>query len=216
MRQIPQALADRIENGAATLCHVWLLRRLDGTRMGFTDHDADLTVDGVTCRAASGWVGGAARSGLDAVGSAVVSGGLDDAAIAEVDMAGGLYDQADVELWRVDWEQPDLRARIWRGRLAKCLREGERFTVDIEGPMAALDRIVGRTFGRSCDADLGDARCGVDRAMFPGATCDRRWGTCTSVFNNGAAFRGFPDIPGDDFLMLAPGDGEPNDGRSRR
>ena len=53
MRDIPQEMAARIESGAATLCHVWLLTRLDGHRMGFTDAcfaDDDLTL----CRTAFG------------------------------------------------------------------------------------------------------------------------------------------------------------------
>ena len=54
MRTIPTELAARIESGAAMLCHAWVLRRTDGLELGFTDHDRDLTIEGVTCRAASG------------------------------------------------------------------------------------------------------------------------------------------------------------------
>ncbi|WP_159845869.1 DUF2163 domain-containing protein, partial [Brevundimonas sp. G8] len=54
MRNIPEEMAVRIESGATTLCHVWRLERADGAVMGFTDHDRDLVVDGVVCRAASG------------------------------------------------------------------------------------------------------------------------------------------------------------------
>lgn len=50
MRQIPEEMAARIESGAAGLCHVWLLERADGVRMGFTDHDGDLVVEGVVVR----------------------------------------------------------------------------------------------------------------------------------------------------------------------
>lgn len=55
MRKISDEMAARIESGAAMLCHVWRLQRADGVVMGFTDHDRDLTMDGVVCRAASGW-----------------------------------------------------------------------------------------------------------------------------------------------------------------
>ncbi len=61
MRDIPIELAARIESGAATLCHAWVVTRADGGRLGFTDHDRDLVVDGVVCRAASGWTKGAAE-----------------------------------------------------------------------------------------------------------------------------------------------------------
>ena len=217
MRDIPIELVARIESGAAMLCHAWMLTRTDGVVMGFTDHDRDLTVEGVVCRAASGWTGGAVEGdvGLGA-GSAVVAGVLDDAAISDSDVEAGVYDRAKIELWRVDWERPDLKVRLWTGRLAKIRREGERFTAELEGPLAALERVVGRTCGRDCDATLGDARCRVDRDAFPGLDCDRRWQTCVGTFANGVNYQGFPDIPGDDFLTALPVEGGRNDGGSRR
>ena len=120
MRNVPDELAARIESGAATLCHVWLLRRADGRAMGFTDHDRDLEVEGAACRAASGWTGGAGDGEVGlAAGALSASGGLDDAAITEEDIAAGRYDAAEVELWRVDWMRPDLRVRLWKGWLAR-------------------------------------------------------------------------------------------------
>ena len=217
MREIPEEMAARIESGAAMLCHAWLLERADGARLGFTDHDRDLTLDDVTCRAGSGWMAGAGEAAVGlAAGSATVAGALDDAAISDADVEVGLYDGATVALWRVDWARPELRVRLWAGRLGKIRREGEAFTAELEGPLAALERVVGRSYGRECDAVLGDARCGVDVAAFPGARCDKRWASCTGVFSNGANFQGFPDIPGDDFLAATPVEGGRNDGGSRR
>lgn len=217
MRNIPDEMAARIESGAATLCHVWRLRRTDGVETGFTDHDRDLTVDGFPCRAASGWTAGAADSavGLSAA-SATVAGALDDAAITDADVEAGLYDGAEVALWRVDWEKPDLRVRLWTAALARIRREGPAFIADLEGPLAKLERVVGRTYGRSCDALLGDARCRVNLTSFPGVACDKRWATCVDTFSNGVNFQGFPDIPGDDFLTAVPVGGGRNDGGSRR
>lgn len=216
MRTLPTELAARIESGAAKLCHAWVLRRTDGAELGFTDHDRDLVVDEVACRAASGWTAGAAESavGLGA-GSAAVAGGL-DATITDADVEAGLYDGASVALWRVDWDRPDLKVRLWTATLARIRREGGGFIAELEGPLAKLERVVGRTYGRNCDAILGDGRCGVDLEAFPGAVCDKHWATCVGIFANGVNFQGFPDIPGDDFLTAAPVEGGRNDGGSRR
>ena len=217
MRTIPTELAARIESGAARLCHAWLLRRADGVELGFTDHDRDLTVGDVVCRAASGWTAGAADSAVGlSPGSAAVAGALDGAAVTDADVEAGLYDGASVALWRVDWDRPDLRVRLWTATLARIRREGAGFTAELEGPLAALERVVGRTYGRDCDALLGDSRCRVDLNAFPGAVCDKRWATCLGTFSNAANFQGFPDIPGDDFLTAAPVEGGRNDGGSRR
>lgn len=214
MRHIPEELAARIESGAATLCHVWIVERVDGERLGFTDHDRDLMVEDVVCLAASGWSQGAAETaGGLAAGSLAVGGVLDDERILEADVAAGLWDRATVALWRVDWMRPDLKVLLGRGTLSRIRREGEGFMAEIEGPLAALERVVGRTYGRTCDAVLGDARCGIAAA---GRTCDKRWATCVGTFENGINFQGFPDIPGDDFLTAYPATGGRHDGGSRR
>jgi hypothetical protein len=217
MRHVPDELAARIESGAASLCHVWRLRRADGTVTGFTDHDRDLTVDGVVCRAASGWSAGAAEGSVGlAAGSFAAAGVLDDAVLTEADIVAGLYDGASVEVFRVDWQRPDLGVRLWVGTLARIRHETGRFLADLDGPLAALERVVGRTFGRGCDAVLGDRRCGVDAAAVEAAGgCDKRWATCVGVFGNGINFRGFPGIPGDDFLTASPVVGGRNDGGRR-
>ena len=45
------------------------------------------------------------------------------------------------------------------------------------------------------------------------AGCDKRFATCRDRFNNAANFRGFPHIPGNDFIIRIPNAGEPgNDG----
>lgn len=48
------------------------------------------------------------------------------------------------------------------------------------------------------------------------AGCDRRADTCRLKFANFDNFRGFPDIPGEDWLMSYPVSSGVNDGRSRR
>lgn len=215
MRHLPESLRAAIASGAATLCHVWIVTRADGERAGFTDHDRPLTVAGVACSAESGWTAGASETALGfAPGTLSAAGAFDG--LDEEELAAGDWDSAIVELFRVDWSAPASRVRLWKGRIARVTRAGHGFTAEVEGPLALLERVVGRTYARTCDAVLGDARCGVDRAAFPGTACDKRWTTCTDVFGNGANFQGFPDIPGDDFITARPREGEAHDGGSRR
>jgi len=218
MRTIPTDLAARIESGAAMLCHVWLLTRSDAVRLGFTDHDRELSVDGVVCSAASGWTAGAADQALGfAAGAGAAAGALDSDAITEADIAAGLYDGCEVECRRVDWTDPTLSVTLWSGRIGKLKREGGAFTAEVEGPLAQLERVAGRTYGRLCDANLGDGRCTVS-SSHPDFSlgCDKRFATCRDRFSNTLNFRGFPTIPGDDFIGIYPAEGERNDGTSRR
>jgi hypothetical protein len=193
VRDIPEELVARIESGAARLCHVWIVTRADGGRLGFTDHDRVLEVDGVSCSPSEGWGVGASE--------------------AEVDPRA--FDGAQVELWRVDWSEPDLKVRLWVGTLSRLTLADGAFTAELEGPAAKLDRAVGRTYGRACDAAFRDARCGLGAESFPGESCDKRWETCVGRFGNGLNFRGFPHVPGDDFLLATPVEGGRHDGGRR-
>ncbi|HRH19450.1 MAG TPA: DUF2163 domain-containing protein [Brevundimonas sp.] len=217
MRDVPEVLAARIESGAARLCHAWIVTLADDSRLGFTDHDEDLIVEGVICRAACGWTAGAAHQelGLDP-GLASAQGVLDVQGPVEADIRAGRWDGSRIEMWRLDWAEPDLRVRIGGGQVRRMVMAGERLTLELEGQAARLDRVVGRSFSRLCDAALGDARCGVDLEAYPGQTCDRRFERCRDRFGNAANFRGFPDMPGDDFLFARPGAGGRHDGGSRR
>ena len=46
------------------------------------------------------------------------------------------------------------------------------------------------------------------------AGCDKRAGTCRGKFDNFLNFRGFPHIPGDDWVTAYPKDGAVHDGAS--
>ena len=48
------------------------------------------------------------------------------------------------------------------------------------------------------------------------AGCDKRAVTCKAKFSNFNNFRGFPDVPGEDWLMAYPNGTLPSDGGSRR
>ena len=218
MRALASGLAAALAAGEAGLAACWVLTRADDTRLGFTDHDEDLVVDGVTCAAATGWTAGAGQTGLGATrGETQTTGALDSAAITDADIAVGLYDGAHVECWRVLWSDPSQKVLLWRGTIARLTRDGQGFKAEIDGPLAALRTVVGRSYGRCCDAILGDGRCRLAATADQlAAGCDKRFSTCRDSFANTVNFQGFPDIPGDDFIAATPLEGGVNDGGSRR
>jgi uncharacterized phage protein (TIGR02218 family) len=163
MREIQAELQARIDAGATTLCTCWLLKRLDGAVMGFTDHDEDIEIEGVVCSALSGMTGGAQETGLGlGIDSTEIEGALSASAITAGDVAAGLYDGATVERWLVDWQAPHLCLMVFSGHLGAITREGEAFRADLLGLSARLNAPIGRVCQRLCDATLGDNRCGVD------------------------------------------------------
>jgi uncharacterized phage protein (TIGR02218 family) len=294
MRAIPSALQAALDSGVATLCRCWRLARNDGIVLGFTDHDEDISFDGVTHRAGTGFTASEAteRLGLQVDGTEL-SGALADDSLAEADLAAGRYDGAGAEVWLVDWSAPASRMLLSAGVLGEVRREGASFVAELRSLADRLNRKSGALFTPACAADFGDARCGVDldvpavrgvgavaqlagaavftasglagyadgwftrgrltfssganaglaaevklhRADAAGVTlalwqampepiasgdafvvtagCDKRFATCRDRFANVVNFRGFPHIPGNDFVIGYAVAGEPGrDGNS--
>lgn len=284
MRDIPEALADHLAQSATTLCRCWSLTRRDGAVLGFTDHDRQLTFDGIAFAAATGLEAAESAAELGfAVGGGEVSGALLAAGLNEADLARGLYDDARVSIWLVNWSDVSQRILLETGFVGEIRRGDNGFTAEVRGLAKSFDEERGRLCLRSCSADLGDARCGValatitanvassdgrlgltapalagfadehftgGRLIFtsganigfatevkrhgaagglvslllwqappaPIATgdaftlspgCDKSFATCQAKFGNGINFRGFPHIPGNDFIIggVRPGDG---------
>jgi uncharacterized phage protein (TIGR02218 family) len=163
VKTFPPGLQDHLDTGATTLAWCWKVERRDGTVLGFTDHDLDLSFDGVSFAAATGFTASEVVSSLGlAVDNLEVEGALAAAAITEADLAAGLYDGATVELWRVNWTDAAQRVLMRKGALGEVSRGELAFTAELRGLAHALQQATGRTYQRLCDADLGDGRCGIN------------------------------------------------------
>ena len=165
MKALPEGLQAHLDSGATTLCWCWRLSRRDGVTFGFTDHDCDLTFDGTTFEATAGF---SASEIKDSVGLSVdnleVESAITSNRLSEVDLAAGLYDDARVEIFRVNWNAPEQRVLMRAGSLGEVSRSGTVFRAEVRGLAHYLQQPNGRLFQYQCDADLGDARCGVDLA----------------------------------------------------
>lgn len=178
MKTLPAGLQAHLDTGATTLAWCWRLTRADGTTYGFTDHDADLYFDATTFEAATGFTGTDLRSSLGlAVDNVDVTGALSSDRLNEGDLAGGLFDDARVEIWRVNWASPDQRVLMMSGSVGEVRRGQTAFTAELRSLAHYLNQEKGRVYQYACDATLGDARCGVDIA---GPAC-RAIGTVTTA-----------------------------------
>ena len=279
MKTLPSGLQAHLATGATTLCWCWRLTRRDGLKLGFTDHDRDVVFDGTTFEAAAGFTASEIK---DSVGLNVdnleVTAAVTSQRLAEADLAAGIYDDAKVEIFRVNWQSADQRVLMRSGSLGEVKRTGYAFAAEVRGLAHYLQQPKGRVFQYTCDADLGDARCTVTLAtpantgsgvvesvassrrftatglsafasswftrglltftsgaaigqkieikshsfvagsvsfelwvpavepLMPGQTftvtagCDKTVATCRAKFSNAINFRGFPHMPGNDFL----------------
>jgi uncharacterized phage protein (TIGR02218 family) len=290
MRSIPAALQTRLDSGVTTLAQAWKLTRRDGAVLGFTDHDRNLLIDGVTYRAGTGFGASEASQRFDlSVDGGEIAGALEDDALSDADLAAGRFDAAEIETWLVDWSEVALRLLVARGKLGEVKREGAAFTAELRGLADLLSQESGRLHTAKCGADLGDSRCRVDLtnpayrgsgsvasidgtslfvasgldgfadgwfsagklgwtsganaglsieiklhrnsdgevrltlwqtmpeplsigdAFTVTAGCDKSFATCRERFGNADNFRGFPHIPGNDFVLSYPTAGTVSD-----
>lgn len=280
MRSLPPGLREHLDSGTTTLCHCWKLTTAAGDTYGFTDHDRDLSVDGVTYEAQTGFTASEIDSSLGlSVDNLDASGALSSDRLSEARLKAGDFDNAAVEIWRVNWQDVSQAILLRKGHLGEVSHGGLGFTVEVRGLSHLLNQPRGRIYQYGCDAVLGDSRCGIDldNVLYRGtgavlaaeeerrmtvsgladfddgwfargslewtsganqgrngeikfhrkangqvvielwqaaagpivigdaftvrAGCDKQFATCRVKFANAVNFRGFPHVPGDDFVM---------------
>jgi uncharacterized phage protein (TIGR02218 family) len=163
MKTLSSGLQAHLDSGTTTLAWCWRIERGDGVVFGFTDHDRPLAFGGVSYEPESGFAASELRSGLDlAVDAQEAEGVLSSDTITETDILDGRWDNAAVEVWRVNWLDVAERVLMRRGAIGQVRRGRLAFVAEIRSLAHLLNQTVGRTFQYACDAQLGDARCRVD------------------------------------------------------
>ncbi|WP_185803086.1 DUF2163 domain-containing protein [Pontivivens nitratireducens] len=163
MKTLTPDLQAHLDEGTTTLAWCWRIRRADGITFGFTDHDRTLSFDGTDFEPESGLTASEVRSGSDlSVDAQDAEGVLTSDRITETDILDGRWDNAEVEVWRVNWAKTGQRVLMRRGAIGQIRRGRLAFVAEVRSLAHVLGQTVGRTFQGTCDAALGDARCGVD------------------------------------------------------
>ena len=188
------ALHEHLASGSTTVCRAWTLLRRDGVVMGFTDHDRDLVVEGVTCRADTGMTARALQqtTGLSVDNTEAV-GALSDAAITEAEILAGRFDGAEVRSFLVNWASPADWIEQFRGSFGEISRSGSAFRAELRGLSEALNQVQGYSYQPGCSAILGDARCAFGTSA-PGYFAERQVEAALDgrIFDFGS-FGGFDD-----------------------
>ena len=150
----------------SALAFCWRIERLDGVVLGFTSHDRDLVLDGLTYSAEPGMVPSAIerRDNLDP-DSMDLAGALTSSLITEADLLAGRWDGARLRVFAVNWGNPsDNPLFLIRGELGSVESDGRSFSAELRGPASILEAPVVEETSPECRAELGDRRCRVDMA----------------------------------------------------
>ena len=104
MRIVPPAIQATLDTGATTLCTCWKVTLGAGTVLGFSNHDRGLSFDGVSYEPNSGFTPSEVELAIGlSISTQEVEGLLDSSKISADDVRAGLWDDAVVEVYLVDW-----------------------------------------------------------------------------------------------------------------
>lgn len=82
--------------------------------------------------------------------------------LLEADLGNGLYDDASIETWLVDWACVTDRLLLDIATLGEVRRGENSFSAELRSCAHVFDQQQGRSYQRHCAADLGDSRCRID------------------------------------------------------
>ena len=144
---VPEALKAHLQSGATQMCRAWELKRRDGVRLGFTDHDLDLRFDDLVFHADTGLTSVALEqtTGLS-VDNTEAMGVLSHVSVSEADIEAGRFDGAEVLAWTVNWSDVSQRVLRFRGTLGEIRRSGGVFKAELSGLTERLNQAQGRIY----------------------------------------------------------------------
>jgi uncharacterized phage protein (TIGR02218 family) len=163
MKTLDADLRADLEHGAAYLAMAWMLRRRDGFELRVTDHDQSLLIDGHVFEPGGaiglGQFESTATSGADELEAIGV---LNSDAITESDIVDGLWDDAELRAYAVDWMRKSAPIPLLHAWIERIEVKDRAFEARLSNLRSKLEAPIGRIYQRVCDAQFGDRRCGVD------------------------------------------------------
>jgi uncharacterized phage protein (TIGR02218 family) len=195
-------MASHLAGRAHTRCTMLLLVLRDGSSIGITDHDKDITFDvngdgAVTYQSGTGILASdvVLQAGLDADNYEVTGPLKDDGDFTLERVVGGRFNRARAYLFQVNWKDLSSGAiKLLAGNVSEARVEGGRFVFEVRSDCDRFNQTVGRLIVNNCDADFGDARCGI--------TPEQITGTVSAVSSASSFTVTFAGTYADDYFNL--------------
>lgn len=158
------------------------ITRRDDVTFRFTSLDRDHEFRGETYVTCGGLDPSATQTlaQVGEVGSSELGGLITTTGVEEEELYGGLFDDAFVEIWLVDYEGSERPRRLAAGWAGKITHSTRGYRMEVLGPGARLEqRPIVQVYSPQCRWVFGDERCGVDIEALKVS------GTVTSGLNRG-------------------------------
>ena len=167
MKSIPVALQSHLDGDATTLCLLTRIACKDGTVIGFADLDVDIAYDDgdgtVTYEAENG---GLAPQRLQAssdltVDNTELQGWVSSSGITEAQIRAGLFDYAQVRIYRVNYMDTSQGHEIVAtGTAGETVFSANGWKTEFRSLVQQLRQPISKLYSLTCRAKFGDAQCG--------------------------------------------------------
>lgn len=150
------------------LATCWKIVRTDGVIEGYTSFDRQLVIDDLSYEPASGFSASQLAADVEmSVADVEVLGAIDADGIAADALLAGVYDNAEVEMFVVDWSDLTIpRTIVRRGWTGTIGQAGPAFTAELRGLGQRIQQPVIDSYSAECRVDLFSTQCGAARASF--------------------------------------------------
>jgi uncharacterized phage protein (TIGR02218 family) len=169
MKTVSTALNAHMQGNPTTLAIIAKIKRVDGTILGFTGHDQDITYtdgdgDNVTYLHSTGLTASAVASKSDlSVDNLESTGFLESESLTESDIRAGLYDYSTIEIRVLNWADLTMGDMMLRsGTIGPLEMTNGQFKAEVRGLTHMLSTILGSLYGPICRAQFGSGLNGID------------------------------------------------------
>jgi hypothetical protein len=166
VKTIPSGLLSHLQNDTTSIATCWkvTLQGSPAQILGFTDHDNNLTVDGVTYLASTGFLPTAYETQTKmAVDNLQAQGFIDSELITEQDLLNGVWDFAEVEIFQVNFKSIGSGTDVLtKGHLGNISLERGKFEAELRGVANAFTQTRNKMYQPLCRVQFGSTECGVD------------------------------------------------------
>lgn len=133
-----------IQNEVTTMATCWKLKLKNNTELGFTDFIKDITIEGITYKSQSGFFSSSIESTASvSIDNLEIGGFLNSESISKEEILSGLYDNAFLDIFIVNYQ------------------DVSQVIAEVRGLSEKLTNKIGNLYSPTCRAQFGGKECKV-------------------------------------------------------
>jgi uncharacterized phage protein (TIGR02218 family) len=167
-RSISANLKDHYAAEVRTIARCWQIERQDATILGFTDHDEDLEIEGITYESLnSGQTSAIEANDNLSVNTMDIQIVLDSEGITRDDVKAGRYERAMLWIFEVNYKSlADGYVTLGYGYIGELTLHDNYISAEFRSLSQLLQNNIGRVYLPTCDAQFCDSRCTLTQATY--------------------------------------------------